>query len=67
MDEVAADLGRPLDPRVLLEMPQPGSAFVREWQPEVFPPQRHYGYALTWFTFALVAVILFVIRHWRQR
>lgn len=63
--EIAADLGQSLDSRVLLLLPEPGSAFVREWQPEVFPPQRHLGYALTWFTFAFIAAIAFVIRHWR--
>ncbi|GAA0717624.1 SURF1 family protein [Dokdonella soli] len=70
LGEVAADLGRRLDPRVLLLVPGdngvPGSAFVREWRPEVFPPERHYGYAFTWFMFAAVAVAIFVIRHWRK-
>lgn len=65
LGEIAADLRRHLDPQVLLLLPEPGSAFVREWQPEGFPPQRHLGYALTWFTFAFLAAILFLIRHWR--
>jgi len=68
--EIAQDLGRPLDPRVLLLMPAAGDngggAFVREWRPEVFPPERHYGYAFTWFTFAGVVVATFVILHWRK-
>lgn len=65
LGEIGADLGRGLDPRVLLLLPEPGSAFVREWEPEGIPPQRHLGYAFTWFTFALLAAILFLIRHWR--
>ena len=65
LDEIARDLRQPLDPRVLLLLPASGSAFVREWKPQVFPPARHYGYALTWFTFAFVAVVMFVILHWR--
>jgi cytochrome oxidase assembly protein ShyY1 len=68
--EVGADLDRRLDPRVLLLLPEPGAAesarFVREWRPEVFPPERHYGYALTWFTFAAVVVATFAILHWRK-
>ncbi|WP_300618290.1 SURF1 family protein [Dokdonella sp.] len=66
--EVEADLGRTLDPRVLLLLPDnaDGTAFVREWRPEVFPPERHYGYALTWFTFAAVVVATFAILHWRK-
>lgn len=67
--EIGADLERALDPRVLL-LTQPdtagGGAFVREWRPEVFPPERHYGYALTWFTFAAVVVATFAILHWRK-
>ena len=65
LGEIAHDLGRPLDPRVLLLLPVSGNAFVREWKPQVFPPQRHYGYAFTWFTFAFVAVVMFVLLHWR--
>lgn len=64
--DVGRDLGRTLDARVLLQMPQAGTAFVREWRPEVFPPERHYGYAFTWFTFAGVAAALFLILHWRK-
>lgn len=69
LDEVSADLGRRLDPRVLLLMPdETGAAapFVREWRPEVFPPARHYGYAFTWFTFAAVVAVVFVAMHWRE-
>jgi cytochrome oxidase assembly protein ShyY1 len=65
LDEIAADAGRHVDARVLLLMPEAGSGFVREWTPEVFPPERHLGYAYTWLTFALVAVATFVILHWR--
>ncbi|MBA8883489.1 SURF1 family protein [Dokdonella fugitiva] len=62
--EVAADLGRPLDTRVLLQLPgEEVTTFVREWKPEVFPPERHYGYAFTWFTFAAVVAATFFILH----
>ncbi len=64
--EISRDLGRKLDSRVLLLLPAAGSAFVREWTPQVFPPQRHLGYAFTWFTFAAVAVVIFVSLHWRK-
>lgn len=67
--EVEADLNRKLDPRVLLSLPDATAAgpFVREWRPEVFPPERHYGYALTWFTFAAVVVATFAILHRRRQ
>lgn len=66
LDEIGKDLGRRLDPRVLLLMPEAGGSFVREWRPEVFPPERHYGYAFTWFTFAAVVAVTFAILHWRK-
>ncbi|MGN6520025.1 MAG: SURF1 family protein [Dokdonella sp.] len=60
--EVGADLGRPLDSRVLLQLPgDEVTTFVREWKPDVFPPERHYGYAFTWFTFAAVVAATFFI------
>ncbi len=65
LDEIAADFGRPLDSRVLLLDPVAGAGFVREWRPQVFPPARHFGYAVTWFTFALVALVIFIGMHWR--
>ena len=68
LDEVSADLGRRLDPRILL-LSSPGAdnaAFVREWRPEVFPPARHYAYAFTWFTFAAIVVAVLVAMHWRK-
>ncbi|MBO9661901.1 SURF1 family protein [Dokdonella sp.] len=66
--EISTDLDRTLDPRVLLTLPDTadGTAFVRQWRPEVFPPERHYGYALTWFTFAAVVVATFATLHWRK-
>ena len=66
LHEIAADLGRDLDDRVLLRMPAAGAAFVREWRPEVFPPERHYAYAFTWFTFAALCVVMFAALHWRK-
>jgi cytochrome oxidase assembly protein ShyY1 len=65
--EVGADMGRTLDERILQLDPDASSAFVRDWRPQVFPPARHYGYAFTWFAFALLTVGLFVGMHWRRR
>ncbi len=63
LDELGRDLGRRLDPHVLLLLPEPGSAFAREWRPEVFPPERHYAYAFTWFTSAAATAALFAFLH----
>lgn len=66
--EVESDLALALDPRVLLQLPDSseGTAFVREWRPQVFPADRHYGYAFTWFTFAAVVIATFAILHFRK-
>jgi cytochrome oxidase assembly protein ShyY1 len=64
--EIAADLGRSLDSRILRLAPAPGSGFVREWRPDVFPPERHRAYAFTWFTLAAVVLAVFVGMHWQK-
>jgi cytochrome oxidase assembly protein ShyY1 len=64
--EIAADAGRSLDAKILLLAPDPASGFVREWRPDVFPPERHRGYAFTWFTLAAIVAGVFVGMHWRR-
>ena len=66
MPAIPADLGTPVAPRLLLLDAEPDSAFVRSWTPAVMPPEKHRGYALQWFTFALAAVVIFVVLHWRK-
>ncbi|MGH8040833.1 MAG: SURF1 family protein [Rudaea sp.] len=61
---IAADLGKPLLPRLLLLDPAPDSGFVRAWRPQVMPPERHQAYAVQWFAFAVVALVIFIGRHW---
>lgn len=51
---------------LLLDPDQP-NGFVRDWrlQPE-FPPERHYGYAATWFAFCIVIIVLLLRRIWKR-
>ncbi len=35
----------------------------RSWHPNTFPPERHRGYAATWYGFALTSVIIFLLLH----
>jgi cytochrome oxidase assembly protein ShyY1 len=64
--EIAADLGRPLLPRVLLLDADAASGFVRTWTPALMPPARHRAYAFQWFAFSLAALLLFILRHWKK-
>lgn len=66
VSEIAADAGRSLDAKILLLAPDPASGFVREWRPDVFPPERHRGYAFTWLTLAAIVAGVFVGMHWRK-
>lgn len=65
-DEIATDLGRGVDEHVLLLDADPASGFERAWTPQILPPERHRGYALQWFSFAVAAFVIFIVLHWRR-
>jgi surfeit locus 1 family protein len=65
-DEISKDIGKPLDDRVLLLDADPASGFEREWTPQILPPERHRGYAFQWFSFAVAAIAIFIVLHWRR-
>jgi cytochrome oxidase assembly protein ShyY1 len=55
-------LGTPLLDSVLLPAgEEPG--FVREFRPQTLSPDKHRGYAVQWYGFALAAIILFLVLH----
>jgi surfeit locus 1 family protein len=60
MDDLQSALSRPLQPRIVLLDPAAPDGFVRAWQPSSLPPERHLGYAIQWFAFAGLVLILFV-------
>lgn len=61
--QIAADLHRDVYPHVLLLDPDPHTAYIRTWTANVMPPARHRAYALQWFTFALAAIVIFLVLH----
>jgi cytochrome oxidase assembly protein ShyY1 len=65
-EPITADLGKPLLPRMLLLDPAADSGFVRAWTPNVMPPARHRAYAFQWFAFVIVALAIFIGKHWRK-
>lgn len=60
LDQVAADLGDKLYPRVLALDPEPSSIYVRVHALDFgdMPPARHRAYAFQWFSFAIAVVVL---------
>lgn len=66
LEEIAKDLDRVVDSRVILADVDPASGLERHWTPEVMVPNKHRAYALQWFSFAIAAVILFVVVHRRR-
>jgi surfeit locus 1 family protein len=59
--ELTQALGAPLARRILLLDPGAPLGFVREWQPPGVSPLRHLSYAIQWWCFAALAVVIFGI------
>jgi len=65
--ELSAALGHQLEPVILLLDPGEPNGFVRDWQPTGLPPEKHRGYALQWFAFATLLVVLFLVLNIKRR
>lgn len=60
LEQLSKMLGVKLYPYILLLKASEPHGFVRDWQPITgLPPQQHLSYAVQWFSFALVLVIIF--------
>jgi cytochrome oxidase assembly protein ShyY1 len=66
LNEVAAELGEPVLPVVLLLRPEADYGFVRHWEPNISGPMTHYSYAFQWFAMA-AAVIVIAAWHMTKR
>jgi cytochrome oxidase assembly protein ShyY1 len=64
--DIAAELGRDVQPFVLLLEPDDEHGFVRYWIPEEMGPGRHFAYALQWFAMGGVLAAL-LAWHFRRR
>jgi surfeit locus 1 family protein len=60
MPDLERSLGTSLLPAVLLLDADSGPGFLRDWKPPGVAPERNYSYAVQWWAFALLAVVLFV-------
>ena len=67
LDEVAAALGRDVQPFVLLMHPGDEPGFLRHWKPSEFGPGKHFAYAFQWFAMAAVLSGLLAWNHRKKR
>lgn len=68
LEAVEAMLGRGLLPFVVLLDPELPAGFVRDWQPfRGIGPDRHRAYALQWFTFAALALVVLAVLNLERR
>jgi surfeit locus 1 family protein len=58
-EELARALVRTLEPRILLLDADAPGGYVREWRPPGLDPSRHYSYAIQWWGFAVVLLVLY--------
>jgi surfeit locus 1 family protein len=65
--DVEAALGVDVESRVILLDAGVVDGFERKWRPSLgFGPERHLGYAIQWFAFALASAILFIALNLRR-
>jgi cytochrome oxidase assembly protein ShyY1 len=64
--ELAASLGQRLQRRILLLDAASAEGYVREWSPPGLPPARHFSYAIQWWGFAVVLLVLYFGLNFRK-
>jgi len=60
MNQLSEALGRPLEPHIVLLDPEDKDGYVRDWHPPGLEPVRHWSYAVQWWSFAVVAFVLWL-------
>lgn len=65
-EELARALGVPLAGRILLLDPDAPHGYVRDWQPPGMAPLRHLSYAIQWWCFAALVLIVWAIMSVRR-
>jgi len=65
--DLESALGVDVEPRIVLLDAGAPDGFERDWRPSLgFGPAQHLGYAIQWFAFALVAVVIFIAVNLRR-
>lgn len=66
MESLRAQYSEKLLPFVLWLAPEQPGYFERAWKPIWLPPEKSRAYALQWFAFAAIAVVLFIVLNLRK-
>jgi surfeit locus 1 family protein len=61
MDAIEKQLGVRLLPYILLQDSEANSEFIRDWKIVISPPEKNVSYAVQWFSFAFVLLIIFIV------
>jgi surfeit locus 1 family protein len=64
-DELQAALGEKIERRILL-LTSATNAYPHEWSPAGLAPDRHFSYAIQWWGFALVLLVLYFGLNFRK-
>ncbi len=67
-DQLAQQLGYPLEPAVILLDPAMEEGYLRAWRPTFggLGPARHRGYAVQWFSLAAALIIIYGVVNTRR-
>jgi surfeit locus 1 family protein len=65
-EELQSTLERELESRILLLDPAMPHGFVRDWKPPGLDPSRHFSYAIQWWGFAVVLLVLYFALNFRR-
>ena len=65
-EELSAALGERIEARILLLDPEAPAGYVRSWKPPGLDPSRHYSYAIQWWGFAVVLLVLYFGLNFRK-
>jgi surfeit locus 1 family protein len=60
MAQLSNSLGVALEPRIVLLDPHEEDGYVRDWHPPGMEPIRHWSYAVQWWSFGVVLLVLWV-------
>ncbi len=44
-----------------------GPGYVRDWQPPGIAPERNFSYAIQWWSFAVLAMVLLVVLNLKRK